>query len=336
MKEKKQKLLLQISVRELHSDLMKPVNQNGFQHALDKNNKPLISDTALRYLLPPELRKMTTRHKIMCGCEPCLSASTLQESLNAWRRRYLKQLDTAHRNKGTRQSKSAYESYKSSILHNNKLIHERAKDAALSTMCPFLDPALDLPHWCCVLQCCKDCPSLFIPPQEQESSSSVPTISYHVYKTVATCSIHGQRPFGEIQDCTECLKESNKMLQGNLSKRKHLVLLNNSISKFHKKYYKAAIHRLAFHLPHVMILGKNHCAKLRREAFEERVKDNFDICCERDYAERFVLKPGIEVQSQHFGGNRSLSIERVSCSHRNCSDEDFTSFVNEFFFSFIR
>ena len=94
-KKKMSKLLLQVSICELHDDLMKAEHEGGFKYRFDKNNKPLISDTALRNLLPPELRKMKKYQRIMCGCETCIAASTLQESLNAWRRRYLKSLQQA-------------------------------------------------------------------------------------------------------------------------------------------------------------------------------------------------------------------------------------------------
>jgi len=55
--ENKTKLLLQISFRELYADLMKPENQGGFNYAYDKNGQPRVSDTSLRYLVPPKLRK---------------------------------------------------------------------------------------------------------------------------------------------------------------------------------------------------------------------------------------------------------------------------------------
>ena len=50
-----------------------------------KTRKVIISDTALRYLLPPQLKKMTEAHKQMCGCETCLVPDGLQKSLNAFR-----------------------------------------------------------------------------------------------------------------------------------------------------------------------------------------------------------------------------------------------------------
>ncbi len=62
-KKRTGKLLLEISVRELHNNLLEPTVNGGL-------GEVLISDTALRYLLPPQLRPMTERHKQMCGCMP--------------------------------------------------------------------------------------------------------------------------------------------------------------------------------------------------------------------------------------------------------------------------
>ena len=74
-KERTGKLLLEIPVRELHNDLISQVTGgivDGMPSARDEKGKVLISDTALRYLLPPQLKPMTERHKVMCGCEVCL------------------------------------------------------------------------------------------------------------------------------------------------------------------------------------------------------------------------------------------------------------------------
>jgi hypothetical protein len=49
------KLLLEISVRELHNSLIGLVEDGGLASARDANGKVLTSDTALRYMLPPQL-----------------------------------------------------------------------------------------------------------------------------------------------------------------------------------------------------------------------------------------------------------------------------------------
>ena len=57
------KLLLQIPFRELHDDLLKPAVEGGLPEARDDNGTALISDSALRSMMPEQLRRATERHK---------------------------------------------------------------------------------------------------------------------------------------------------------------------------------------------------------------------------------------------------------------------------------
>ena len=84
------KLLLQVSVRELHNSLVSNPSDGGLKDARDEDGKIIISDSKLRSLLPPQLKKMSARYKIMCGCECCISAKSIHSSLLSWRDRYLK------------------------------------------------------------------------------------------------------------------------------------------------------------------------------------------------------------------------------------------------------
>ena len=63
------KLLLQVSVRELHNILVSNKNYGGLKDARSEYGKIIISDSTLRSLLPPQLKQMYSRYKIMCGCE---------------------------------------------------------------------------------------------------------------------------------------------------------------------------------------------------------------------------------------------------------------------------
>ena len=76
-------------------------------------------------------------------------------------------------------------------------------------------------------------------------------------------------------------------------------------------FYIPAIHKLAFHLPHVRILGTNHCGELRRTAFKRRELFQ-DVLCRRDYAERVVASFANEIKYEYYGGNRSVSIEVIA------------------------
>jgi hypothetical protein len=96
-KERVGKLLREISIRELHNDLIRKGTEGGglvagLASARDATGKVLISDTALRYLLPVQLKPMTERHKMMCGCEVCIVPDSMQQTLNAWRVRHKSKL----------------------------------------------------------------------------------------------------------------------------------------------------------------------------------------------------------------------------------------------------
>jgi len=60
---KTSKLLLSISVRELHNDMVKLLDV-----AKSPEGDVLISDTKLRQILPKQIGRMSKRHKEMCGC----------------------------------------------------------------------------------------------------------------------------------------------------------------------------------------------------------------------------------------------------------------------------
>ena len=65
--------LLQVSVRELYNSLVSDPNDVGFKDARDKDDNIIISDYTLRSLFPPQLKQISARYKITCGCEWCVS-----------------------------------------------------------------------------------------------------------------------------------------------------------------------------------------------------------------------------------------------------------------------
>ena len=79
-----------MSVRELHNSLVSDPNDGGIKDARDEYGKIIISNSTLRSLLPPQLKKMSTSYNIMCGCECCISAKSIHSSLLSWCDRYLK------------------------------------------------------------------------------------------------------------------------------------------------------------------------------------------------------------------------------------------------------
>ena len=84
------KLLLQVSARELNNRLVSDTNDGGLKDARGEDDNIIISDSTLRSLLPPKLKQMSARYKVMCGCECCIYTKIIHSSLLYWRDRYLK------------------------------------------------------------------------------------------------------------------------------------------------------------------------------------------------------------------------------------------------------
>ena len=76
-------------------------------------------------------------------------------------------------------------------------------------------------------------------------------------------------------------------------------MMETTISDFHTSFYIPYIQKLAFHLPHVRILGKNHCGELQRTAFK-RCELFQDVICCRDYTERGVESFANKIQSEYY------------------------------------
>ena len=101
-----------------------------------------MSDSSLRLIIPPQLRKMVQRHQIMCGCEICIQAVTYQYLLNNWFKRRLIYInnDANSLTRGSSEQLNAetiFSRYSDFVLTNGKSIHPRVKDAAFSSMCDF-------------------------------------------------------------------------------------------------------------------------------------------------------------------------------------------------------
>ena len=72
--------------------------------------------------------------------------------------------------------------------------------------------------------------------------------------------------------------------------------METTISNFRTSFFIPEIHKLAFHIPRVQILGKNHCVESCRTVFKRRELFQ-DLLCFRDYAERVVASFSNQIQS---------------------------------------
>ena len=84
-----------------------------------------------------------------------------------------------------------------------------------------------------------------------------------------------------------CKHESSSDESTKIYTKKELVMMETKNSDFHTSFYIPAVQKLAFHLPHVRILGTNNCGAMRHTAFKRRELFQDVLCC-RDYYEREV------------------------------------------------
>ena len=79
-------------------------------------------------------------------------------------------------------------------------------------------------------------------------------------------------------------------------------------------FYIPAIKKLAFQISHVQILGTNQCGESRLTAL--KCRESFqDVICYHDYTERVITSFSRQIQSEYYGGNRSVSIEGITLEH---------------------
>lgn len=300
------KLLLEIPVRELHNQLVSPQSEGGLPSARDAEGEILVSDSTLRNIMKsdiPHLRRSSERYKQMCGCFVCINVTAMHKTFLSWRRRQERIL------KADTNNPQRHISYCASVKNaDGTMKHPRPRDAIKDIMCPEHEE-LGFPHWKCVLRRCKNCPSLDLHEVETDASANAALIRFQVYQSFTKCSKHGVLKLN-AKTCAVCEQDDeSRKKKGKIRTRKHLTSLTRPIGEFVNEFYKPALEAYAFHLPHVRILSKNGCGDDRRAAF---LRILGALLCGRDYAERLLSSMNGEVQHDHFGNDRDLSMEGSS------------------------
>ena len=195
-------------------------------------------------------------------------------------------------------------------------IYAKSSDMANDTMCTYPRSDHVLPHCKCVLRCCSDFPCINIPDQEttKKHEETTPSIRFQVYHIIGSCTAHGKIPLKDKKICYMCEQESLPDKSTKIYTRKDLVMMETTISDFHTSFYILAIPKLAFNLPHVRLLGTNHCGEMRRTDFKQH-KLFQGVLCHRDYAESLVASLSNQIQSEYYGGNISVSIEVITLEY---------------------
>ena len=178
-------------------------------------------------------------------------------------------------------------------------IYAKASDMENATMCTYHQSEHALPHWKYVLRCCAEFPCINFPDQEttKKHDETTPSIRFHIYHITARFTAHSIIPLNEKKICYMCKQESSPDKSTKIYTRKYLVIMETTIYDFHTSFYIPAIQKLAFHLPHVSILGTNHFGETRRTAFKQRELFQ-DVLCRRDYDERVVPNFSNQIQSE--------------------------------------
>ena len=190
------KLLLQVSIWELHNDLIEQLPETS------KEGIPLISDKKLREMIPPHVKKMTYRYKEMCGCTDCVSIGYFHSDNNA----FISIFSTELKNKrdsylpGSWSWTNANEKF-TEFLDERKR-QERTEDALNLLQCQPVDNAFPVfVHYSCAKGTCQSCP--WIRPHWVLMRSNK-LILFHVYKIVTTCTEHGVLSADSNRNCQHC------------------------------------------------------------------------------------------------------------------------------------
>ena len=115
----------------------------------------------------------------------------------------------------------------------------------------------------CIAILC-DCPCINIPEQEttKKHDENTPSIRFHIYHIIGRCTTHGRISLEYKNMCYMCKQESLPDTSTKIYTRKELVMMETKISDFHTSFYIPAIQKMSFNLPHVRILGTNHCGEM--------------------------------------------------------------------------
>ncbi|OEU07188.1 hypothetical protein FRACYDRAFT_251490 [Fragilariopsis cylindrus CCMP1102] len=343
VKKRVNKILLQIPVRELHNDLIDADPLVGLAGARDCNGKILISDTKLRELLPPHLRMMSDRYKIMCGCEPCIQMINLQQSYNrfiCYRIKDFKEIRDGF-NPRTRRYMAADETlkkYQDKVQPQGEARFKTAKLAMVCCLCAPPDDRFQSLHQLdCVTGECTACPGFDRPPEELTMNND---ISFHLYDVLPSCSIHNMLPkfppvidgvrLVQTKSCVQCdllLEADPNYVRGGFYKRKYLTQKKCGFQEFFTDYYLPHLEKYTYHRFLKIILSKSNIEDVRFSRLQPG-----EVAGSRDYAERLLMKFHMEIQSEHFGQGRDLSIEGNDIKFYPVGETETTSH----FYSFLK
>ena len=122
------------------------------------------------------------------------------------------------------------------------------------------------------LRCCTKCPSINLPDQETDEQylSTSPSIIFQTYHLIAPCKKHVRLTLTNKKSRRKCQQDTVSVKSTKIYTRKDLVIMETTILNLSTSFYIPEIQKLAFHIPHVQILGTNHCGDSRQTVFKRR------------------------------------------------------------------
>ena len=183
-------------------------------------------------------------------------------------------------------------------MPHGRHIYAKAYDMAKATMCTYPQSDNALPHWKCVLQCCSDCQCINLTDQETDKKheETTPSTMFYIYHIIVSFTANG---IIILKGKTYVTCVNNNLFQmdiENIYTIKQLLMMETNISDFHTRLYIPSIQNLALCLPHVHMIGTNHCGEILRTAFKQRELFQ-DVRCLCYYAERLVESFSNQIQS---------------------------------------
>jgi len=322
--KKATKYILTIPWRELYVIMLKKAAEGGYEEAWVDGivgGDVLIAMTMMRYLMPNNVVRMTSRYVSICGCEYCIIIAAMHKSLLIWRVREVKRLEQAVSEMPEGDEKEAkkadVQAYKEQVMEVDdstgkwKSKTERAADVLPEITCPNVD-GFDYAPWSCYHGKCGCNHALDVNSQEEDETGS--RIQFWVFMGKYECTYHGLL---DGKTCHECAGLDEDEIEAQKKKlgrtkppkvkyEKKRIEMSLPIGTFMKSYYIPQLIVYKRHLAYVRILGKNGCAARRLE------KGSVDgtIYCRADYAERFDPSGHDgEIMSEGFGGGGNVSLE---------------------------
>ena len=239
-KERVGKLLLEISIRELHQDLLKPPPIGLADVYFKQSKKCLISESYLRNIIPPQLRPITFSQKQLCGCETCTVMKLLHSSLVKYRKKLLQAYDSQPRSvtRSRRSHTDPLATYCDSLKNQEFLLSNDISSIINNMTCTSVDNN-GLLQWNCAMNRCNRCPDHQPPLSETIPNASFEKINFCTYEFHSKCKLHGLLPpnTSSCQKCQDAISRGVISIPDKLSKRKEITSLDTSIHKFHTDIY---------------------------------------------------------------------------------------------------